>query len=381
MSTTTNAALREIRELARQVAADQLRPHVERWDRDRTLDAAALAQLAELGFFGMLVPEEHGGMGFDVPTYAAALEELAWGEASVALTVAHASCVAQMILRHGDDAQRRRWLEPLAGGSVRACFAASEEHAGSDATAIEARARRDGEEWILTGEKRWVTNGAAADVALVLARTADIPPDAGRRSQPRGIGAFLVPTSAAGYRVGERVTTMGFRPVDIVTVHLDDVRVPADALLGDPVQGFLYTVALLDLNRMGVAAIALGIAQAALDHATAYAAEREQFGRKLHKFQGLQFKLADMAIRTEAARALLGIATASPSARTCSMAKVFASEAAMWVTTQAVQIFGGYGYMRDYPVEKLMRDAKATEILEGTNEIQRVLIARELYRG
>jgi hypothetical protein len=380
MSSVMSESVREIRDLARQVATDQLRPHVERWDRERAIDADALAQLAELGFFGMMVPEEFGGMGFDLPTYAVALEQLAWGEASVALTVAHTAFVAQMILRQGDDAQRHRWLEALAGGESRACFAANEEQAGSDATALESRARRAGDGWILSGEKRWVTNGASADVALVLARTADLPPEPGRRSQPRGIGAFLVPTAAAGYRSGERDTTMGFRPVDIVTVHLDDVRVDADGVLGDPSLGFLYTVELLDLGRIGVAAIALGIAQAALDHAVAYAAEREQFGRKLHKFQGMQFKLADMAIRVEAARALLGAATAAPTARSCSMAKVFASEAAMAVTTQAVQVFGGYGYMRDYPVEKLMRDAKATEILEGTNEIQRVLIARELYR-
>jgi hypothetical protein len=373
-------ALQEIRELARQVAVEQLRPHVERWDHDRAVDADALAQLAELGFFGMLVPEEHGGMEFDLATYATAVEQLAWGDASVALTVAHAAFVAELILRHGDDAQRRRWLEPLAAGRVRACFAASEEAAGSDATALETRARRDGDDWVITGEKRWVTNGASADVALVLARTADLAPESGRRSQPRGIGAFLVPTDAAGFRVGARDATMGLRPLDIVTVHLDDVRVDASAALGDPSLGFIHTLELLDLGRIGVAAIALGIAQAALDHAVAYAAEREQFGRKLHRFQGIQFKLADMATGVEAARALLRTAVEAPDARACAMAKLFASETAMDVTTQAVQVFGGYGYMRDYPVEKLMRDAKATEILEGTNEIQRVLIARELYR-
>jgi hypothetical protein len=374
-------ALQEIRELARQVAVEQLRPHVERWDHDRAIDPGALAQLAELGFFGMLVPEENGGMGFDKATYATALEQLAWGEPSIALTVAHTAFVAEMILRHGDDAQKRRWLERLADGSVRACFAASEEGAGSDATALETRARRDGDAWVLTGSKRWVTNGASSDFALVLARTADPALESGRRSQPRGIGAFIVPADTAGFRVGERDTTMGFRPLDIVTLHLDDVRVDAAAVLGDPALGFIHTLELLDLGRIGVSAIALGIAQAALDHAIAYAAEREQFGRKLHRFQGIQFKLADMAIRVEATRALLGAAVAAPSARTCAMVKVFASETAMAVTTQAVQVFGGYGYMRDYPVEKLMRDAKATEILEGTNEIQRVSIARELYRS
>jgi alkylation response protein AidB-like acyl-CoA dehydrogenase len=370
----TTAEILEIKQLARQFAEAELRPHVEKWDHDAALDPQALAQLAELGFFGMLIPEAYGGMEFDLPTYVSVMEELAWGEPSVALTVAATSFVANLIVRHGTDEQKRRWLEPIARGEIIACFAMSEDDAGSDGAALSARATRAGDDWVLDGDKKWVTNGRAAQLALVLARTGS------GDSGVRGIGAFLVPTDTAGYQVGRRETTMGFRPLEIVSVKLDNLRLSPEHVLGEPAQGFLYASQTLDVGRLAISAIAVGIAQAALDHAVGYADIREQFGEKLRKFEGLQFKLAEMATRVEAARALLQRAAAEPTPKLSSMVKLFASEAAMWVTTQAVQVYGGYGYMRDYPVEKLMRDAKATEILEGTNEIQRVLIARELYR-
>jgi alkylation response protein AidB-like acyl-CoA dehydrogenase len=366
--------MQEIRQLARQFAEAELRPHVEKWDHDGRLDEQALKQLAELGFFGMLIPEAYGGMEFDLPTYVSVIEELAWGEPSVALTVAATSFVANLIVQNGTDEQKRKWLEPIARGEVLACFAMSEEDAGSDAASLTARAARDGDQWVLNGEKKWVTNGRTAQLALVLARTGN------NDSGVRGIGAFLVPTNSSGYQVGKRETTMGFRPLEIVTVKLDGLRLDGDAVLGDPGQGFLYASQTLDIGRLAISAIAVGMAQAALDHAVGYADIREQFNEKLRKFEGIQFKLADMATRVEAARALLHYVAAEPTSKLSSMIKLFASETAMWVTTQAVQIYGGYGYMRDYPVEKLMRDAKATEILEGTNEIQRVLIARELYK-
>jgi alkylation response protein AidB-like acyl-CoA dehydrogenase len=370
MSVERTEELEQIRMLAREFAAAELRPHVERWDRDRALDATALEHLAELGFFGMLVPESYGGMEFPLPTYAAVLEELAWGEPSVALTVSiHSAFAVHLILTHGNEAQRERWLGPLARGEVIGCFALSEARAGSDAAALETTAVRDGEGWVLNGTKKWVTNAGLASLAVVLAR-------AGEK-----IAAFLVPTDTPGYEVTARENTMGMRALDVATVELRDVKLGADALLGDPARGFSYAMAGLDLGRIGIASQATGIARAALEHAAGYAAEREQFGRKIREFEAIQFKLAEMATRTEAARALVERAASSPSTRGSAMAKLFASEAAMWVATQAVQIFGGYGYMRDYPVEKLMRDAKATEIYEGTNEIQRVIIARELYRS
>ena len=275
----------EIRQMARQFAQSDVRPHVEKWDHEGAIPPEALAQIAELGFFGMLLPEEQGGMAFDTATYAAAIEELAWGEAGLALLVAAANVA-------GSDEVKDACLEMLAD-------------------------------------------------------------DTG--------GMFLVPAKGSG----ERVSTLGFRTVEIVRAERSrDAEKSSDVAL------------------IGVAAIAIGIAQAALEHARAYADEREQFSTKLRDFEGLQYKLADMATRVAAARALLQavcVADGNGNGSGASMAKVFASEAAMWVTTQAVQIFGGYGYMRDYPVEKLMRDAKATEMLEGSNESLRVTIARNLY--
>ncbi|HEX7051665.1 MAG TPA: acyl-CoA dehydrogenase family protein [Longimicrobiales bacterium] len=367
---TSSEELEQVRALAREFAAAELRPHVEQWDGARALDPGVLGHLAELGFFGMLVPEAYGGMEFDLPTYAAVLEELAWGEPSVALTVSiHSAFAVHLLLRHGTEAQKERWLGSLARGEALGCFALSEPDAGSDAAAVSTRAVRDGDGWILEGTKKWITNARLAGLAVVVARTDE------------GLAMFLVPTDTPGYEVGEREETMGMRPVEVLTVRLREARVGADALLGDPARGFTYAMQGLDLGRLGIAAQSVGIARAALEHARDYADQREQFGTKLRQFEAIQFKLADMATRVEAARALVRRAAAEPSTAASSMAKLFASETAMWVSTQAVQVFGGYGYMRDYPVEKLMRDAKATEIYEGTNEIQRVVIARELYRG
>ena len=341
----------EIRQLARQFAESELRPHVEKWDHDAALDPAVLGELAELGFFGMLVPESFGGMEFDLPTYVAALEEIAWGEPGMALLVALSSNAAEHIVRHGSDAQKQAWLERMALGEVIACVARSEE----DDSAV--RVQRADAGVVLSGTKKWVTNARTAQLVLVHTRDA----------------SYLVPADTRGYTVNERARTLGLRAVDIADVTFDDVRLDSDAALStsDDADGVT--------GRLGVAAIALGIAQAALDHACGYADTREQFSSKLRNFEGVQFKLADMAMRTEATRALLQKAAQEASLPLAAMAKVFASETAMWVSTQAVQIYGGYGYMRDYPVEKLMRDAKATELMENVNESERVTIARQLY--
>jgi butyryl-CoA dehydrogenase len=362
----------QIRDLARQFAEAELRPHVEAWDRDAELDRGVLDQLAELGFFGMLAPDEHGGMDFDTGTYVTALEALSWGEPAVGLTISiHSAFTTALLLRHGTDEQKARWLPELASGERIGCFALSEPDAGSDAGAVSASAERSGDGWVLNGEKKWVTNGRIAGLAVVVARTG------GEGS--RGLSAFLVPTETDGWTVGGREQTMGLRPLEVVSVTLDGVELPGDALLGDEGAGFRLAMEGLDLGRLGIAAQAVGIAQAALDHAVRYAAEREQFGRPIRDFEAIQFKLADMATRVAAGRALLDDAAGERSTSASAMAKLFCSEMAMSVTTEAVQIFGGYGYMRDYPVEKLMRDAKATEIYEGTNEIQRIVIARGLY--
>jgi alkylation response protein AidB-like acyl-CoA dehydrogenase len=374
----------EIRDLARQFAEAELRPHVEAWDRDAALDPGVYPQLAELGFFGMLIPEEHGGLGFDVGTYLVALEALAWGEPSVALTLSiHSAFAASLLVDHGTDEQRERWLPALAAGERIGCFALSEEGAGSDAAAVATTAERDGDGWVLNGEKKWVTNGQLeAGLAVVIARTGDAPSGetASGAARSAGLSAFLVPTESDGWTVVSRENTMGLRPVEVVTVRLDEVRVGGDGLLAGEGQGFRLAMEGLDLGRLGIAAQAVGIGQAALDHALRYGGEREQFGQPIREFEAIQFMLADMATKVAAARSLLERAAEERATGWSAMAKLFSSEAAMAVTTDAVQIFGGYGYMRDYPVEKLMRDAKATEIYEGTNEIQRVVIARDLYR-
>ena len=361
----------QIRELARQFAEGELRPHVERWDREAALDPEVLSQLGELGFFGMLVPEAHAGMGFDHGTYLAAVEELSWGEPGGALTLSIHNAMAAILDRHGTEAQQARWLPALASGDRIGAFALSEEGAGSDAAAVAATAEREGGDWVLRGRKKWVTNGSVAGLAVVVARTGGPGHD--------GLSAFLVPTDTDGWAVGDREDTMGLRCLEVVDVELDGIRLPGHALLGPEGFGFKLAMEGLDLGRLGVAAQALGIAQAALDHAVSYAGEREQFGRPIHEFEAIQFKLAEMATEVAAGRSLLHWAAGQGRTGASAMAKLFCSETAMAVATEAVQVYGGYGYMRDYPVEKLMRDAKATEIYEGTNEIQRVVIARELY--
>ena len=346
----------EIRQLARQFAESELRPHVEKWDHDGAIDPGVLEQLTELGFPGMLVPEAFGGMEFDLPTYVAALEELAWGEPSVAWLVALNAIVADTIVANASDAQKHRWLEALARGDA-ACVARTDVHGAP------TKAARAGQGWILNGAKSLVANAATAKLALVVAHIDD------------GAAAFVVGTDTAGFNPGERASTMGFRPLDMRTVDIKELKLDGDDRLNPPPSELAFS----SVGWLSVAAISVGIAQAALDHARGYADVREQFGTKLRKFEGMQYKLADMATRTAAARALLQSVAVQPSKAGSAMAKVFASETAMWVSNQAVQIFGGYGYMRDYPVEKLMRDAKATEMMEGSNEEVRTILADALY--
>jgi alkylation response protein AidB-like acyl-CoA dehydrogenase len=376
----------EIQAMAREFAETELRPHAASWDERRALDEEVFAKLAELGFMGMLVAEEHGGLGFDHTTYLLVLEELAWGDASVALSVAvHNGPVATLLGRHASEAQRERWLPALASGQSIGAFALSEPGAGGDAAALETYARKQGEGWSLSGEKRWVTNGARAGLVVVLART-------GADSE----GAFLVTPDMDGYSVGERERTLGFRASETVSVELGEVNLGADGLVGEAGAGLGYALEALDVGRLGTAAVAVGIGRAALEHAAEYALAREQFGQPIARFGAIQDKLACMAQHLGAGRALAMEAAClldvegdgAGRARTglagitarAALAKVSASEAATWIADEAIQIFGGYGYMRHYPVEKLLRDAKGTEILEGTSEVMRQVIAHEVLR-
>ncbi|MGQ0714005.1 MAG: acyl-CoA dehydrogenase [Gemmatimonadaceae bacterium] len=372
---------KEIQRLAREFARAEIAPHSDKWDREATLDRSILTRLGDLGFLGMMVPEQYGGLGLDSVTYLVALEEIAAVDASVAVSMSvHNSLPTQMILRYGSDAQRERYLGPMARGESLGAFALSEPEAGSDAAAMTTQAVRDGGGWILNGTKAWVTSGNEADVILAMVRT-DRPNE---RRGARGISAFIITPDLPGFRVGKKEEKLGLRASPTVQIAFDGMRVPADRLLGREGMGFVYAMQSLDNGRLGIAAQAVGIARAALEHATRYAAERRQFGKPIKEFQAIQFKLANMATRITAARALLYSAASAkdrgePITQFSSMSKLFASETAMWVTTEAIQIFGGYGYMTEYPVERLFRDAKVTEIYEGTSEIQRIVIARELY--
>jgi hypothetical protein len=369
---------RQIIELARDFARSKIEPFAARWDAEHHFPRDVIDQLGALGFLGMTVPEDWDGMALDTVTYLLALEEIAAADAGVAVSLSIQNAIpVTMLLRHGTPAQKERWLKPMARGEVLAGFALSEPDSGSDPASMRAQAVRDGDSWLLSGEKAWATNGGTADLMMIMVRT-DTP--AARRGA-KGISTFIVPTDTPGYRPGKPEDKMGLRSSNTTTVALEDLRLPADALLGDEGMGFVYAMEGLDAGRLGIATQAVGIARRALEHSIAYCAERKQFARPIAEFQAVQFKLADMATRIAAARALAHDAAArkdrgEAAPHHAAMAKLFASETAMWVTTQAVQLFGGYGYMRDYPVEKLFRDAKVTEIYEGTSEIQRIIIAR-----
>ena len=372
---------REVQSLARDFAEREIAPFAAQWDEDAYFEPALVKKLGELGFLGMLIPEEFDGLGVDTSTYLIALEEIAAVDASAAVLMSvHNSLPTQMILRFGSTLQRNRFLRPMARGELLGAFALSEPEAGSDAASLTTQAVRDGDDWILTGTKSWVTSGSHADVILAMART----DTRDQRKGPRGIGAFIVTPDLPGFHVGKKEDKLGLRASPTVQLNFDGMRVPGANLLGEPSLGFIYAMKSLDSGRLGIAAQATGIARAALEAATAYAAERRQFDAPIRDFQAIQFKLADMATRISAGRALLHLAAQAKDRganvkQACSMAKLFASETAMFCTNQAVQIFGGYGYVKDYPVERLFRDAKVTEIYEGTSEIQRIVIARELY--
>ena len=372
---------RAIQQTARSFAATEIAPFSAAWDREARFERSIVGKLGALGFLGMMVPEAYDGLGLDSCTYLVALEEIAAVDASMAVLMSvHNSLPTQMILRYGSDDQRERFLKPMARGEMLGAFALSEPEAGSDAASLATQAVRDGDDWVLNGTKAWVTNGDNADVILAMART----DTGGDRKGARGIGAFIVTQDLPGYVVGKKEDKLGLRGSPTVQLHFDNLRVPSANLLGEPGRGFIYAMQSLDHGRLGIAAQSIGIARAALECATRYAGERRQFGHPIKEFQAMQFKLADMATRVTASRALLYAAASAkdrgePITQFSSMSKLMASETAMFTTTQAIQILGGYGYVTDYPVERLFRDAKVTEIYEGTSEIQRIVIARELY--
>lgn len=367
---------------ARAFTAEHVRPFTAQWDRDSHFEPTLIKQLGELGFLGMLLPAEYDGLGLDACTYLLALEEIAAADASTALMMSvHNSLPTQMLNAFGTAAQKRRFLAPMARGELLGAFALSESDAGSDASAIRCQAHREGDAWILDGTKAWVTSGSHAGVIIAMVRTDS--PDARRGS--KGISAFILTPDLPGFGVGKKEDKMGMRASPTVSLVFDRMRVPADRMVGAEGMGFIYAMHSLEHGRLGIAAQSIGIARAAFEAARLYARERKQFNTPIAEFQGIQFKLADMATRITAARALLQVTAAAKDrgmevSGEVSMCKLFASEMAMWVTTQAVQVFGGYGYVKEYPVEKYFRDAKVTEIYEGTSEVQRIIIGRAVTK-
>jgi alkylation response protein AidB-like acyl-CoA dehydrogenase len=378
MLTATEQA--EVVALAREFAREKIEPFAAEWDRTAHFPRDVIDELGKLGFLGMTTPEEYDGMGLDTLTYVLALEEIAAADSSIAVSMGiHNAIPTTMLVKHGTPEQKERYLRPMARGAMLAGFALSEAEAGSDAASLRAQAVRDGTGWVLNGTKAWATNAGTADLMMIMART-DQP---NARRGPKGISTFIVPTDTPGYKPCKPEDKMGLRASNTAAIELNDLRLPADQMLGEEGMGFVYAMEGLDAGRLGIGAQGVGIARRALEHSIRYCAERRQFGKPIQDFEAVQFKLADMATRIEAARALTHRAAARKDSGEdaglyASMAKLFASETAMWVTTQAIQLFGGYGYMRDFPVEKLFRDAKVTEIYEGTSEIQRVVIARAL---
>src|SRR5437764_2024893 len=367
---------REIQTLARDFGAEKIEPHAAEWDREHRFPRELFGELAALGLMGVCVPEEYGGAGADFLSYVLVLEGLSPADAGVGVPVAvHTSAVTLPILTFGTDEQRSRFVPPLARGEMIGAFALTEPEAGSDAGSLRTAATADGDGWTISGSKQWITNGGFGGTVLLFARTDPDTPGA------KGVSAFILDGDQV--RVTREEEKLGLNSSSTVDLVIEGARVPRDRLLHEEGKGFNVAMATLDGGRIGIAAQALGIAQAAYDTARAYALERRQFGKRIADFQAIQWKLADMATEIDAARLLVYRAAelkqrGEPHTEAGAKAKLFASEMARRQTGEAIQIFGGYGYTKEFPVERYYRDAKITEIYEGTSEIQRLVIARSI---
>jgi alkylation response protein AidB-like acyl-CoA dehydrogenase len=382
LSLTPEQAL--LRDTARDFSTKEIAPRAAEIDKQHRYPRELIARLGEMGLMGVAIPEELGGAGMDTVSYALALEEVSRGCASTGVIMSvNNSLVCDPILKFGSEAQKRTYLTQLATGKQLGCFALSEPEAGSDAAAQKTIARRDGDSYVINGTKNFITNGPVADVVVLMTMTR---PELGHK----GITAFLLPTKTEGLTFGPHDEKLGIRGAPSAQLFLTDCRVPADAVLGKEGEGFKVAMSALDGGRIGIASQALGIARAAFEEATVYATERKTFGQPIAQHQAIQFKLADMCTEIDAARLLIWRAAAKKDAakkdpslrysRESAMAKLFASEVANRVAKEALQVFGGYGYLADFPAERHFRDAKITEIYEGTSEIQRLVIASSLLK-
>lgn len=372
-----NETQEQVRDTARAFAEEVIRPAAEALDRDERFPSEIYDEMAKVGLFGIGVPEELGGPGFDTLTYAVVMEELSRGYASVADQCGLVELISTLLVRHGTPTQQKM-LPEVISMQRKVAYCITEAEAGTDVSGIRTTAEKDGDGWVLNGGKLWIHNAPIADTGFVLART-------DREAGNRGMSIFVVDLHAQGVERGPKEHKMGQRASQVGGLTFSDVRLGPDALLGQAGRGFHMMMSVLDKGRVGIAALAVGIAQAGLEAAVEYAATRKQFGRQISEFQGVQWLLADMAKDIEAARLLVHSAAVKidrglDATRSCSMAKCFAGDMAVARTADAVQVFGGSGYIRGFEVERLYRDAKITQIYEGTNQIQRMIIARELLK-
>jgi butyryl-CoA dehydrogenase len=370
---------RMLRDAARDFARTRLAPYAADRDREVRFPAEAIAELGKLGFMGMLVPEAYGGAGADHVGYSLVMEEIAAGEGAVSTILSVQNSVGCMpVLQYGSEEQKQRFLVPMAKGEMLACFCLTEPQAGSDAAAIRTRARRQGNRWVLTGTKQFITSGKNSQIAIVFAVT---DPERGKR----GISAFLVPTDSPGFRVAGLEHKLGQRASDTAQLVFEDIELTPDLMLGAEGEGYKIALSNLEGGRIGVGAQSVGMARAAYEAALGYAREREAFGKPIIEQQAVAFRLADMATQIAAARGLVLDAAArrdagEPCMKEAAMAKLFASEMAERVASDAIQIHGGYGYVADFPVERIYRDVRVCQIYEGTSDIQRLVIAREIAK-
>lgn len=368
-----------IRKMVREFSENQVAPTATERDEEERFDRDIFEQMAELGLTGIPWPEEYGGAGADYQSYVIAVEELSRVDASIGVTLsAHVSLASWPIYKFGTEEQKQKFLRPLAEGKKMGAYCLTEPGSGSDSAGMRTTAVKDGDDYILNGSKIFITNAGEAETYIVFAVTDPA-------AKHKGISAFIVEKGMPGFTMGKKEKKLGIRSSLTLAVHFDNVRVPKENMLGEEGQGFKIAMMTLDGGRNGIAAQALGIAQGAYEAALNYAKERVQFGKPISALQAIQFKLADMATKIEAARLLTYQAAwledqGLPYGKASAISKVFAGDTAMEVTTEAVQVFGGYGYTRDYPVERFMRDAKITQIYEGTNEIQRVVISNMLLK-
>jgi alkylation response protein AidB-like acyl-CoA dehydrogenase len=370
----------QIRDAVRAYVAAEVAPGAAARDRDARFPEEALKGLAALGLFGVFVPEEFGGAGMDYTALAVALEEVAAGCGATSTILSVNNCpVCNILLNYGSAAQKEAWLKPLASGAMLGAFALTEPHAGSDASALRTTARRDGDDWVIDGAKQFITSGRNGDVTIVFAVT-------DRAAGKRGISAFLVPTATPGYSAPRLEAKLGQHASDTAQLVFENCRVPAANMIGEPGEGYRIALSSLEGGRIGIGSQAVGMARAAFEAALAYANQREAFGQPLFNHQAVQFRLADMATQVEVARQMVLHAAAlkdagRPCLKEAAMAKLFASEMAEKVCSDAIQIHGGYGYVEDFPVERIYRDVRVTQIYEGASDIQRILIGRALAAG